>query len=55
MSVQGNFGSKVFNYVKIKIEGCDLGPDECMTDEELIYERFNYINLNAYPSLVGDN
>ena len=54
MSVQGNFGSEKFNYVKVEVEGCDLGEDECMPDEELIYQSFNFVNLRGYPSLLGD-
>ena len=37
MSLKGYFGSEQFNYVKLKVEGCDLSEQECMTDEELIY------------------
>ena len=54
MSVQGNFGSEKFNYVKVEVEGCDLGEGECMSDEELIYQSFNFVNLRGYPSLLGD-
>ena len=32
LNVQGHFGSKMFQYVKLKIEGCDLG-DKCFSDE----------------------
>ena len=54
MSVQGNFGSEKFNYVKVEVEGCDLGEGECMSDEELIYQSFNFVSLRGYPSLLGD-
>ena len=57
MSVQGNFGSESFNYVKIEVEGCDLGEAEgdCMSDDELIFQSVNFVNLRAYPSLLGNN
>ena len=54
MSVQGNFGSEKFNYVKVEVEGCDLGEGESMSDEELINQSFNFVNLRGYPSLLGD-
>ena len=38
----------------MEVEGCDLGEDECMSDEELIYQSFNFVNLRGYPSLLGD-
>ena len=35
MSLIGNYGSDSFNYVKVEIEGCDLGEEMCMPDDEL--------------------
>ena len=55
MSVQGYFGSDFFNYVKIEVQGCDLSDEnDCMSDNELIYQNLNFVTLRAYPSLLGD-
>ena len=32
MIVRGGLGSLDFDYVKVAVEGCDLGPEECMPD-----------------------
>ena len=53
--MQGNFGSEHFNYVKIEVEGCDLGESDCTPDDELIFENLNFVTLRAYPSLLGDD
>ena len=52
MSVQGQFGSSIFNYVRISLEGCDLG-DECLPDEEVSGTYFGFVHLRAHPSLLG--
>ena len=53
MTIQGHFGSEYFQYVKLKIEGCDLG-NECFTDEELYEKTVNFISLRSHPNLLGE-
>ena len=54
MPLRGNFGSKYFDYVKLKVEGCDLGA-ECLPDDELQDKTINFVSLSAHPNLLGDN
>ena len=34
------------------MSGCDLGPDECMSDEEIIEQSVDFYQLRANPSLL---
>ena len=49
--VQGHYGAEAFRYVTMTVDGCDLGPEECMPDEEIIREPLNFYQLRANPSL----
>lgn len=54
MPVRGSFSSELFDYVRIKVEGCDLGAD-CLTDVELMEKSINYISLSTHPNLLNEN
>lgn len=54
MPVRGSFSSELFDYVRIKVEGCDLGA-ECMSDAELMDTSINYISLSSHPNLLNEN
>ena len=54
LKVRGHFGSVRFDYVKLKIEGCDLG-DLCFPDELLDGITINFMSSRAHPSLLGDD
>ena len=54
LRVRGHFGSSNFDYVKLKIEGCDLG-EECFSDEEISGIAINFASSRAHPSLLGEN
>ena len=47
MSVQGTFGSEVFEYVKLSLKGCTLG-DQCLSDEEITSKSFNFVSLSSH-------
>ena len=53
MSLLGHFGSPEFNYVEIKLLGCNLGKDQCATDEELYSKTFDLALLEAIPNILG--
>ena len=40
--VQGHYGSEAFRYVTITVDGCDLGPEECMADEDITRKPLNF-------------
>ena len=42
--VRGGLGSPDFDYVKVSVEGCDLGPDECLPDSELGWQTINFLS-----------
>ena len=52
LKVEGNFGSEKFQYVKIKVEGCDLGEEECLPLEEIEGKTINFLSLRSHPSLL---
>ena len=54
MVVRGGLGSENFDYVKISVEGCDLGP-ECLNDSALGSTTVNFLTLKSQPSLLDDD
>ena len=54
LTIRGDFGADNFDFVKISVIGCDLGPDLCFTDAEIAKKTFNLPMLKAFPSLYGD-
>ena len=54
LMVRGHFGSIRFDYVKLKIEGCNLG-DLCFSDEVINGWTVNFMSSRAHPSLLGDD
>ena len=57
--MQGQYGSSVFNYVKIGVIGCDPTlleeGEECLPYEEVSGTGFNFVHLRAHPSLIGND
>ena len=35
LKVRGDYGSENFDFVKISLKGCDLGPEECASEAEV--------------------
>ena len=54
LKVRGHFGSIRFDYVKLNIEGCNLG-DLCFSDEVINGWTVNFMSSRAHPSLLGDD
>ena len=49
--VQGHYGAEAFRYVSVKVKGCDLGPEECIPDDQIIDKSLNFYQLRANPNL----
>ena len=41
MPIRGEFGHEYFDYVEIKVKGCELGP-QCLPDAKVIETGFNF-------------
>ena len=49
----GNIGSTDFNYVEIKVLGCN--QEVCLPDKEIMKTSINFVGLKASPNLIqGD-
>ena len=53
MSLLGHYGSLEFNYVEVKLLGCDLGEGQCAQDDELMSTTFDLALLEAIPNILG--
>ena len=53
LNVQGGFESDVFQYVKIELAGCQLGPNECAPDDEVARNVFNLVTSESIPNVLG--
>ena len=53
--LQGHYNAEQFDYVAIKILGCDLGEDQCAPDEEISSEVINVMSTKALPTIGEDN
>ena len=52
--ISGSSHTEVFQHLTIKVLGCNLG-EECMSDNELIKQRFNLQLVKAIPGLDNDH
>ena len=52
--VRGHYGAKYFDYVHIRVNGCNLGT-ECYNNNEIMNKAINFISMKAHPSLLADN
>ena len=50
LTVNGHYGSNLFEYVEIKVKGCELGED-CLPLEEVLNASINFVSLRSHPSL----
>ena len=55
MIVRGHFAAKYFDYVSIKVLGCELGADLCLADDKIQKTSINFLEVKAHPSLDGDD
>ena len=56
LKVRGHFGSPRFDYVEIMVRGCNLtDSSECLSDDKLSDETWNFVDLMAHPSLVAND
>ena len=35
LPIQGKYGEKNFDFIRVKLTGCDLGPDLCLPDDKI--------------------
>lgn len=54
LEVRGAWGDKQFDYVRIRLLGCDLG-EKCASREQISDETFNIAMLKARPNLLGED
>ena len=54
LEVRGSYDAEHFDFVSIRILGCELG-DQCMSEDEARNKNVNFRMLKAYPSILGDN
>ena len=50
LKLNGNIGSPEFNYVEIKMLGCN--ETDCLPDKDIIKTNINFSTLKATPSLI---
>ena len=50
--VSGHFGSELFQFVNIELQGCNL-REGCFPDDELYKLTFNFLFLTAHPNILG--
>ena len=50
LKINGNIGSTDFNYVEIKMLGCN--ETVCLPDKDILKTSINFVQLKASPSLI---
>ena len=55
MLVEGSYEDEIFQYVKIEVSGCQLGPDQCTEDKLVAQENFKVVMSNASPNILAQN
>ena len=55
LELQGNFGADNFNFVKMRLHGCDNSniDVECASDLEVSQTTFNFAMLSAIPNILA--
>ena len=54
MKVTGHIGSERFDYVKLSLDGCNLGA-ECFSDLEIVNQDFDFSTIKTWPNLISDD
>ena len=54
LKVRGKFGDQNFDYVQIRVRGCQLDPQECLSDEDVAKKGVNFLTAQAYPSIINN-
>ena len=49
LRLNGHYGTNVFEYVEIKVFGCE--EDDCFPLEEVLTKSINFVSLRSHPSL----
>ena len=52
--MKGEYGDELFEFVKITVEGCELG-DKCASDEEIMQQDMTFYTLRSLPNLLTNN
>ena len=42
LMLRGAFGQNNFDFVRIEVKGCDMGPELCLPDDEIYMRNWNY-------------
>ena len=54
LNIRGSFGDDFFEYVRIRLSGCQLG-DSCASEEELSEVKMNLAMHYQYPNILSEN
>ena len=52
LTVRGHYATQHFDYLRIKLHGCDL-DDGCFDDETVSGGNFNFLTLKAHASVLN--
>ena len=55
LAIQGIYGKKVFKYVKIELQGCNLAQDECASEIEIAKQQVSLEFLRSAANIRGEN
>lgn len=55
LPLRGEFGEAYFNYVSFKVFGCDLGPEKCMSDDDIPTKTFDVVKMSSLPNILLEN
>ena len=50
--MHGEYGSELFEYVSLKIKGCELDPELCAPDDEVAKLKVNLIFADTLPNIL---
>ena len=53
--VRGHFGAVNFEYIEIKLMGCNLGAGMCASDDDVDGTGINLYGLTAHPTLADSD
>ena len=53
MLIEGEFHDGEFNFINIKLVGCDLDRKHCANDEEISKIRFNIVLEETTPNIMA--
>ena len=52
LPIRGKYGDRKFEFIRILLEGCDLGPDECIQDDNISNQVFNFLQVSTQPNIL---